>query len=106
VRRAQVERVARPARDVAVADVAVAASVAEDRERADVPGGSLARRRLVCRRIVHEDAALVRRPRVVDAVEDEVDAAELLARLANRHLERSRVEALHGVTERVDSAES
>src|SRR5262245_51638879 len=90
----QVER-AETLDDVAVAEVAVAAAVAEDGERSDVP-----RRRVVAggevgALVVEVDARLVRGAGVVDAVEDQVDARELLARLVRRELQRRRGVALH-----------
>ena len=73
MRRSAVERLPGLGRDVAVADVPVAAAVSEDGERAGVAAGGFPRR--VQRRlgIVDEDARLVGIAGMVDVVEDQVD---------------------------------
>jgi hypothetical protein len=76
-----------------MAFVPVAAAVAEDREAARVPLLDLARGVGVGARVVEEDARLVGRPRVIDAVEDQVRTGDLLA--VGGHVERLGGKAPH-----------
>jgi hypothetical protein len=79
VRRAAIELVALPVLGRAVSLLAVAPAVAEDGEAARVSLLGVARGVGARARVIEKDARLVGGPRVVDAVEDEVGARELLA---------------------------
>jgi hypothetical protein len=93
VRRAQIEFVREAVVGRAVSFVAVAAAVAEDRETARVAALDVARGVGVRARVVEEDARLVGRPGVIDAVEDEIRAGDVLA--VGGQIERLGAEAHH-----------
>ena len=93
VRGAHVELVREPILRSAVPLVAVAATVAEDREAAGVAALDVTRSVGVGAWIVQKDACFVRRPGVIDAVEDEVRPGDVLA--VSRQVERFGAKARH-----------
>src|SRR4051794_12797815 len=96
MRCAELELVAGALVGEAVPGVAEAAVVAEDGERAGVASVERALGVGVSLGVVDEDARFVGRARVLDAVEDEVGAAELLDVLELGQLQRGAGDGGHG----------